>query len=133
MASFTPVRGTRNEINAVSMVDGQFLYETDQGDGNRIYADIIDSNGNPKRVQVGGERGDQNRLVYLKDVALTNPQNNDYLKYDSVNQKWVNKLKQYYQNNVGGCWSWGYGDSDAYCGSGDDEAGEPTAYGYLHG
>ena len=90
MASFTPVRGTRNEINAVSMVDGQFLYETDQGDGNRIYADIIDSNGDPKRVQVGGERGDQNRLVYLKDVALTNPQNNDYLKYDSVNQKWVN-------------------------------------------
>ena len=90
MASFTPVRGTRNEINAVSMVDGQFLYETDQGDGNRIYADIIDSNGDPKRVQVGGERGDQNRLVYLKDVALTNPQNNDYLKYDSVNQKWIN-------------------------------------------
>ena len=90
MASFTPVRGTRNEINAVSMVDGQFLYETDQGDGNRIYADIIDSNGDPKRVQVGGERGDHNRLVYLKDIALTNPQNNDYLKYDSVNQKWVN-------------------------------------------
>ena len=90
MASFTPVRGTRNEINAVSMVDGQFLYETDQGDGNRIYADIIDSNGDPKRVQVGGERGDQNRLVYLKDVALTNPQNNDYLKYDSNTQKWTN-------------------------------------------
>ena len=90
MASFTPVRGTRNEINAVSIVDGQFLYETDQGDGNRIYADIIDSNGDPKRVQVGGERGDQNRLVYLKDVALTNPQNNDYLKYDSNTQKWTN-------------------------------------------
>ena len=45
-----------------------------------------------------------------------------------VNQKWVNKLKQYYQNNVGGCWSWGYGDSDAYCGSGDDII---TMMGYI--
>lgn len=90
MASFTPVRGTRSEINAVGMVDGQFLYETDQGDGNRIYADIIDSNGDPQRVQVGGERGDQNKLVYLKDTSITNPQNNDYLKYDNNTQKWIN-------------------------------------------
>lgn len=88
MAYFTPVRGTRDEINQVAMVDGQFLYETDQGSGNRILADVADENGDLKRVQVGGERGEDNKLSSLKDVVTTSPALGDYLKYDG--DKWIN-------------------------------------------
>ena len=49
MASFAPIRGTRNEILNTPIVDGQFLLETDQGANNKIYTD----NGNT-RVPVGG-------------------------------------------------------------------------------
>lgn len=40
MASFAPVRGTRTQINATSIIDGQFLLETDQGDNSRILLDV---------------------------------------------------------------------------------------------
>lgn len=39
MASFAPIRGTRAQIQATPVVDGQFLVETDQGDNNKIYID----------------------------------------------------------------------------------------------
>ena len=49
MASFAPIRGTRAQINATPIVDGQFLVETDQGNENKIYLD----NGTT-RYAVGG-------------------------------------------------------------------------------
>ena len=39
MASFAPIRGTRSQIQVTPIVDGQFLVETDQGVGNKIYMD----------------------------------------------------------------------------------------------
>lgn len=39
MASFAPIRGTRAQIQATPIVDGQFLIETDQGVDNMIYID----------------------------------------------------------------------------------------------
>ena len=39
MASFAPVRGTRTQINNTPIVDGQLLFETDQGESNLIYMD----------------------------------------------------------------------------------------------
>ena len=39
MASFAPIRGTRAQIQATPIVDGQFLVETDQGVDNKIYMD----------------------------------------------------------------------------------------------
>lgn len=55
MASFTPVRGTRANLqpSVTSLVDGQFLIETDQGDESKIYTDINDG-GTLKRIVVGG-------------------------------------------------------------------------------
>lgn len=49
MASFAPIRGTRAQISATPIVDGQFLFETDQGTNNKIYADV-----NSIRSIVGG-------------------------------------------------------------------------------
>ena len=45
-----------------------------------------------------------------------------------VDQKWLNKLKNLYHNNVGGCWSWGDGAAEAYCGNGNDTI---TLMGYI--
>ena len=45
-----------------------------------------------------------------------------------VDQKWLNKLKKLYHNNVGGCWSWGDGAAEAYCGKGNDTI---TLMGYI--
>lgn len=45
-----------------------------------------------------------------------------------VDQKWLNKLKNLYHNNVGGCWSWGDGAAEAYCGKGNDTI---TLMGYI--
>ena len=45
-----------------------------------------------------------------------------------VDQKWLNKLKKLYHNNVGGCWSWGDGAAEAYCGNGNDTI---TLMGYI--
>ena len=53
MASFAPIYGTKTQIAATPLVDGQFLIETDQGDESKIYADI-DDNGVLKRIVVGG-------------------------------------------------------------------------------
>lgn len=82
MASFAPIRGTRSEINATNIVDGQFLIETDSEDPNnerRIYFDV-----GTDRVVVGG--GGANDLGGLADVDATttqSPSNDSILKYDS--------------------------------------------------
>lgn len=54
MASFAPIRGTRNEINATPLVDGQFLIETDQGDQNKTYIDAFDNLNVLTRTMCGG-------------------------------------------------------------------------------
>ena len=82
MASFAPIRGTRSQIDATNIVDGQFLIETDSQDPNserRIYFDV-----GTDRVVVGG--GGANNLGGLADVDATttqSPTNNSILKYDS--------------------------------------------------
>jgi len=53
MASFAPIRGTKQQIENTPMVDGQFLVETDQGDQNKTYIDSYD-NGTLRRTMCGG-------------------------------------------------------------------------------
>ena len=50
MASFSPIRGTRAQISATPIVDGQFLIETDSSGNNKIYID----NSTDRRVVGGG-------------------------------------------------------------------------------
>lgn len=50
MASFSPIRGTRAQISATPIVDGQFLVETDSSGNNKIYID----NSTNRRVVGGG-------------------------------------------------------------------------------
>lgn len=54
MSSFAPVRGTKSQIQATPMVDGQMLIETDQGDLNKIYIDAPDGGGVLQRTMAGG-------------------------------------------------------------------------------
>lgn len=54
MASFAPIRGTKQQIQNTPMVDGQFLVETDQGDQNKTYIDSYDGGGNLQRTMCGG-------------------------------------------------------------------------------
>ena len=51
MASFAPIRGSRTDIGNTSIVDGQFLVETDTSSpqDNRIYLDV-----GSDRIIVGG-------------------------------------------------------------------------------
>ena len=54
MASFAPIRGTRQEIENTPLVDGQFLIETDQGDQNKTYIDAKNSLNVLTRTMCGG-------------------------------------------------------------------------------
>ena len=54
MASFAPIRGTRQEIENTPLVDGQFLIETDQGDQNKTYIDAFNSLNVLTRTMCGG-------------------------------------------------------------------------------
>ena len=54
MASFAPIRGTRQQIENTPLVDGQFLIETDQGDQNKTYIDAFDSLNVLTRTMCGG-------------------------------------------------------------------------------
>lgn len=53
MASVSMVRGTKTEIESTPRVDGQVLFETDQGDLNKIYIDT-DNDGTIERTMAGG-------------------------------------------------------------------------------
>lgn len=50
MASITMKRGTKAEIEATQILDGQLLMETDQLNNNKMYLDLPDGT----RVPVGG-------------------------------------------------------------------------------
>ena len=54
MASFAPIKGTKQEIENTPLVDGQFLVETDQGDQNKTYIDSYDANNVLQRTMCGG-------------------------------------------------------------------------------
>lgn len=54
MASFAPIRGTRQQIENTPLVDGQFLIETDQGDQNKTYIDALNSLNVLTRTMCGG-------------------------------------------------------------------------------
>lgn len=79
MASFAPVKGTRTEINATPIVEGQFLLETDQGNMSKIYLDVD----NNTRIIIGG--GGTNYLWGLLDVDIDNRVGGDVLRYDTTN------------------------------------------------
>ena len=53
MASVSMVKGTKVEIQSTPRVDGQILFETDQGDLNKIYIDT-DNSGTIERTMAGG-------------------------------------------------------------------------------
>lgn len=72
MASFAPIRGTRQQIENTPLVDGQFLVETDQGDQNKTYIDSL-NNGTVQRTMCGG--GGHEILPNPKDT--TNPPTED--------------------------------------------------------
>ena len=80
MASFSPRSGTKDEINATPIVDGQFLLETDQGNDGKIYYD----NGNV-RIPIGGGIS---VLSNLSDVQLTALTNKNLLQFNGT--KWTN-------------------------------------------
>lgn len=57
MASVSLRKGTKAEIAATPLVDGQLLIETDQGDLNKIFTDTLDTSVTPntvKRTYAGG-------------------------------------------------------------------------------
>lgn len=83
MASFSPVRGTRSQIQSTAITDGQLLFETDQGNDGKIYLDI----GTTSRITIGGG---SSALSSLGDVNLSSPSNNQVLQYNSSNSKWTN-------------------------------------------
>lgn len=81
MASFAPVKGSRTEIENTPIIDGQVLFETDQGNDGKIYIDD-----NLTRVPIGGG---SSALSTLGDVTLTSPiGNREILQYNGT--KWVN-------------------------------------------
>lgn len=53
MASFAPIRGTKDEVEATPRIDGQFLIETDQGNQNKIWVDT-EIDGVVERSMAGG-------------------------------------------------------------------------------
>ena len=73
MASFAPIRGTRQQIENTPLVDGQFLIETDQGDQNKTYIDAFNSLNVLTRTMCGG--GGHEILPDPKDTV--NPPDED--------------------------------------------------------
>lgn len=57
---FTPVRGNRNEIANTPLEDGQFLFETESGNGNKVYADVLRDDNTIERVGIMGDYVDRN-------------------------------------------------------------------------
>lgn len=52
---FVPVRGNANEIANTPREDGQFLYTTEHGTNNKIYADVLRDDGTVDRVTIAGQ------------------------------------------------------------------------------
>lgn len=83
MASFAPIRDTRENIQNTPIVDGQLLFETNMGASNRIYIDVGST-----RVQIGGTGA--NYLYELNDAQIANLTDKQILQYNSTADKWVN-------------------------------------------
>ena len=87
MASFAPIKGTRAEINATPIVEGQFLLETDYGNESKIYLDVDNST----RIIIGG--GGANYIYELLDVDEHADEgvNGSILKWDTStsNHRWI--------------------------------------------
>ena len=83
MASFAPIRDTRENIQNTPIVDGQLLFETNMGASNRIYIDVDST-----RVQIGGTGA--NYLYELSDVNLNNQADKQILQYNSTADEWEN-------------------------------------------
>lgn len=85
MASVSIRRGTKAQVEATPISDGQLLFETDQ-ESNRIYMD----NGT-NRIQVGGSNvtwgnieDKPNNITLMDNAISTNPIDVRYLRADSV-------------------------------------------------
>lgn len=85
MASVSIRRGTKAQVEATPISDGQLLFETDQ-ESNRIYMD----NGT-SRIQVGGSNvtwenieDKPNNIALMDNAISTNPVDVRYLRADSV-------------------------------------------------
>lgn len=99
MASFAPIRGSRSEIISTPTIDGQILFETDQGNDGKIYLDVgTGSSGN--RIPIGGG---SSALSSLWDVLLSNLTDKQILQYNSTNSKWENtsSLDDWLRNGQG--------------------------------
>ena len=83
MASFAPIRDTRENIQNTPIVDGQLLFETNMGASNRIYIDVGST-----RVQIGGTGA--NYLYELSDAQIANLTDKQILQYNETADKWVN-------------------------------------------
>ena len=119
MASVSLRKGTKDEVAATPLVDGQLLIETDQGDLNKIYTDTLDTSVTPnvvKRTYAGG--GGHLILPNPKADPPTVPTPTEDLVVDAVNnasatteiinslygtQQWTNeKTKRYILSGSGG-------------------------------
>ena len=86
MASFAPIRDTRENIQNTPIVDGQILFETNMGSANKIYIDVGST-----RSQIGGTGA--NNLYELDDVSISNESEKQVLQLIDENGtlKWENK------------------------------------------
>ena len=102
MASFAPIKGTKQEIENTPMVDGQFLIETDQGDQNKTYIDSYNSLNVLTRTMCGGgghqilpdpknttTPPDEESVV---DAVNTQPANTDKIASLYGMQNWTNRM-----------------------------------------
>lgn len=76
MASVRFNRGTREQVLATPLTNGLFSVETDQGDNNKLYADVPQQDGTIKRIIVAGKdefeklrNGDLNTLETNGDYS----------------------------------------------------------------
>ena len=74
---FTPVRGNANEIANTPLQDGQFLYTTESGNSNQVFADVLREDGTVERIGLMGnyvnKDGDTitGNIVVSGDITFT--------------------------------------------------------------
>lgn len=87
MASFAIIRGTAVDIQNTPIVDGQLLFETDQGNDNKIYGDVGST-----RIILGSGGSGASYLNDLRDVDITLLTENQVLQVvnDGGSLKWEN-------------------------------------------
>lgn len=126
--SFIPIRGSSNEIANTPRADGQFLYTTDEENGNKVYVDVLREGGTIDRVGILGnfvsKDGDTingnltvDGLLDIKDDATFKSEVGDTISLKNI-FKAVYPIGSIYMstNNVnpanlfGGSWvAWGSG------------------------